>query len=142
VRVRNTGQRAVDITGTARLDHGPGGSATGPVRSPQAPTLAPGQYGDVTFTPPRGLPAARWLARITLASGFTTRAVTANVRLDARLAPQPRKNIPVVVWLAAALLALAALAAVVSHSCASSRAIFQPGGARTACCTASTTPSM
>jgi hypothetical protein len=112
VRVRDTGQRAVDITGTARLDHGPGGSATGPVRSPQTLTLAPGQDGDVTFTPPRGLPAARWLARITLVSGFTTRAVTASLRLGPKLAPQPSKGVPAMTWVAAVLVALAVLGAV------------------------------
>jgi hypothetical protein len=56
VHVDNTGGRAVDLSGTARLSGGPGDTSAGPFAEQQIITLAPGQSGNVTFAPPRSLP--------------------------------------------------------------------------------------
>jgi hypothetical protein len=81
--VHNTGGRAVDLSGVARLSDGPGGTAAGPYREQQVLTLAPGQAGNVTFAPPRRLPSGPWHAKVTLVSGFTTRTVQAVVQFSA-----------------------------------------------------------
>jgi hypothetical protein len=80
VHVENTGGRAVDLNGTARLADGPGNSVAGPFRSQQIITLAPGQSGNMTFGPPRSLPNGPWQARVTVVSGLTTSAATATIQ--------------------------------------------------------------
>lgn len=77
--VRNTGGRAVDLSGKARLTRGPAGVAAGPFREQQVVTLAPGQSGDVLFGPPQKLPDGPWHASVTLVSGFTKVTVRAVV---------------------------------------------------------------
>jgi hypothetical protein len=77
--VDNTGGRAVDLSGTARLTGGPGDTAAGPFTEQQVITLAPGQSGNVTFAPPRSLPNGPWQAKVTLVSGLTTATATATV---------------------------------------------------------------
>ena len=61
-QVHNTGGRAVDLDGTARLTGGPGGTSAGPYPARQVVTIAPGQSYPVSFLPGRRL-AARALAR-------------------------------------------------------------------------------
>jgi hypothetical protein len=78
-RVRNTGGRAVDLSGTARLTAGPGNTSAGPYQARQVETLAPGQSGAITFLPARGLPSGPWQAAVTLVSGLTVRKATATV---------------------------------------------------------------
>jgi hypothetical protein len=70
--VANTGGRAVDLSGTARLTGGPGNTSAGPFRAQQIITLAPGQSGNLTFGPPKSLPNGPWRASITVLSGLTT----------------------------------------------------------------------
>ena len=79
--VRNTGGRAIDLTGTLRLAGGPGGSSAGPFASRQLLTLAPGQSGNVVFALPAMLPAGPWTATVTLVSGLTTATARATVSL-------------------------------------------------------------
>ena len=79
--VRNTGQRAVELSGSVSLTDGPGGTTAGPFRELQVVVLAPGQIAPVLFVPPRGLPAGQWLAKIKLVSGFTTETASAPVKL-------------------------------------------------------------
>ena len=83
--VHNTGGRAVDLDGTARLTDGPGGTSAGPVRVNRIITLAPGQTYPVTFLPGRRLPSGPWKATITLASGFTKRSASATILFGGRL---------------------------------------------------------
>jgi hypothetical protein len=77
--VRNTGGRAVDVSGTARLTDGPGGTSAGPFSLQRVVTLAPGQSQPVTFTPPRSLPSGPWLAKIKLVSGMTVARASATI---------------------------------------------------------------
>jgi len=78
-QVHNTGGRAVDLDGTARLTGGPGGTSAGPYPAHQVVTLAPGQSYPVTFVPGRHLSAGPWHASISLASGFTRRTASATI---------------------------------------------------------------
>ena len=77
--VRNTGGRAVDVSGTVRLTHGPGGTSAGPFSLQRVVTLAPGQSQPVTFAPPRSLPSGPWLASIRLVSGMTVERASATI---------------------------------------------------------------
>ena len=70
--VTDTGQRAVDLSGQARLSGGPGGISAGPFGEEQVVTLAPGQSGTLTFDPSRHLPPGSWRAAVSLVSGINT----------------------------------------------------------------------
>ena len=76
----NTGGRAVDLSGTARLADGPGNTRAGPFAAQQIITLAPGQSGTMSFAPPKSLPSGPWQAKVTLVSGITTSVATGTVR--------------------------------------------------------------
>lgn len=84
--VRNTGGRAVDVSGTVRLSNGPGGSSAGPFSLQQVVTLAPGQSHEVMIAPPRSLPAGPWLASIKLVSGMTVERASATITFSATAA--------------------------------------------------------
>ena len=95
--VRNTGGRAVDLSGQARLSGGPGGIAAGPFREQQIITLAPGQSDDVVFAMGRRLPLGPWHAAVTLVSGFTTRTASATIQFPGRLTAAAWTR-PTVIW--------------------------------------------
>ncbi len=80
VRVDNTGGRAVDLSGSARLTNGPGGTSAGPFPARQIITLAPGQSGKMSFALPKSLPSGPWQAKVTLVSGITRSTATATIR--------------------------------------------------------------
>ena len=79
-RVNNTGGRAIDLNGTARLADGPGDTSSGPFRAQKVVTLAPGQSWNMTFAAPKSLPIGSWRATVTLVSGMTTAQGTATIR--------------------------------------------------------------
>lgn len=79
VGIRNTGKRAVDISGTIALSNGPGGLKTGPIRTDSTVTLAPGQSGTTTATFDRRLQPGPWLGTISLASGLIAHTATATI---------------------------------------------------------------
>jgi hypothetical protein len=79
--VNNTGERAIDLSGTVRLADGPGDSSAGPFRVRRIATLAPGQSWNVTFALPHSLPDGSWRATVTLVSGMTSATATATVLL-------------------------------------------------------------
>jgi hypothetical protein len=81
--VDNTGARAVDLDGSARLADGPGNSSAGPFPAQQIITLAPGQTGSMTFAPPKKLPGGSWRVTISLVSGLTTCTATATIQFAA-----------------------------------------------------------
>ncbi|MCG5472239.1 hypothetical protein LADH09A_006277 [Micromonospora sp. LAH09] len=80
VQVRNTGGRAVDLTGTVSLTDGPAGSRAGPFRIGQGVTLAPGAAGQVIARFPVELPNGPWKAEVNLESGLVKRSLTAQVQ--------------------------------------------------------------
>ena len=102
----NTGGRAVDLGGTARLTHGPGGTSAGPFPIHQIITLAPGQSDHVTFIPGRRLPSGPWQATITLTSGFTRRTASATILFSPHLASSLWTRPSTMVW---AIVVVAAL---------------------------------
>ncbi|MGN6609501.1 MAG: peptidase [Jatrophihabitans sp.] len=81
--VANTGGRAIDLNGSARLTDGPGNTRSGPFLAQKIVTLAPGQSSNVTFAASKSLPSGSWRARVSLASGMTTAGGTAAVRFAA-----------------------------------------------------------
>ena len=79
VGIRNTGQRAVDISGTIGLSDGPGGLQTGLIPTDNTVTLAPGQAATTTAVFDRRLLSGPWRATISLASGLIAHQATATV---------------------------------------------------------------
>lgn len=105
-RVKNTGGRAVDLSGTLRLTDGPGRTRSGPFPAQKIVTLAPGQSWDITFAPPRSLPEGSWRATVSLVSGMTVATGTATVQLLPPAAATPGLSAMTWVWLSLGGLAL------------------------------------
>ncbi|MET8201241.1 hypothetical protein [Micromonospora taraxaci] len=80
VQVRNTGGRALDLTGTVTLTDGPAGSRAGPFPVGQGVTLAPGASGQVVARFPVELPNGPWKAEVSLESGMVKRSINAQIR--------------------------------------------------------------
>lgn len=78
-QVVNSGQRAIDLYGSLRLMHGPGGVSAGPYAVTVGSTLAPGQANPVQVLLDKAIPAGPWLARLELASGDTRRSAQATI---------------------------------------------------------------
>lgn len=95
--VHNTGGRALDMTGSLKLDHGPGGLSAGPFPAKLGTTLAPGQTEPVTVPLDKALPAGPWHARIDLQSGLLKRAAEGTITFPAgdgtKAAPVKAKSI-------------------------------------------------
>jgi hypothetical protein len=99
----NTGGRAVDLSGTVRLTAGPGGTSAGPFTG-RGITLAPGQSGNVTFTPPKSLPNGPWQASVSLVSGVTTVTATDSVQFAGiMVAATASGGLSLMAWLGIAL---------------------------------------
>ncbi len=77
--VRNTGGRAIDLSGELRLAEGPGGLAAGPFPVTLGRTLGLGQSEPVHVGLDPAIPAGPWTAKMLLRSGTTER--TASARL-------------------------------------------------------------
>ncbi|HET6908477.1 MAG TPA: peptidase [Mycobacteriales bacterium] len=96
--VDNTGGRALDMTGTLTLDHGPGGLSAGPFPVRLGTTLAPGQREPVTVVLDKALPAGPWHARIELQSDLLRRAAEATITfplaIGTKAAPVAAKAVP------------------------------------------------
>ena len=76
-QVRNTGGRALDLSGDLELSDGPGGLNAGPFPATLGVTLAPGDSSPVTVLLDRQIPDGPWKAALTLESGLlkqTTKA--------------------------------------------------------------------
>ena len=99
--VDNTGGRAVDLDGSARLARGPGNSSAGPFPAEQIITLAPGQQGNMTFALPKSLPAGSWQVTINLVSGITTCTATATIQFAPLVAA--RTGLSELAWIGIAL---------------------------------------
>jgi hypothetical protein len=77
--VHNTGGRALDMAGTLRLDHGPGGLSAGPFPATLGTVLAPGQTEPVVVVLSKDIPDGPWHARIDLQSGLLKRAAEGEI---------------------------------------------------------------
>ena len=111
VHVRNTGGRALTLSGTLRLSGGPGGLRAGPFGLTAAAVLAPGQSAPVTFTLSAHIPDGPWHALIRLQSGLVVRSETATIDFNA--AALASAGFPVAPAAGVSLIVLAALAAFV-----------------------------
>jgi hypothetical protein len=98
--VNNTGGRALDLNGSARLADGPGGTSSGPFPAQRIITLAPGQSWNMTFAVPKSLPDGSWRATVNLASGLTTAKASAAIQLTANVAAQAATYATPWIWLA------------------------------------------
>ena len=105
--VANTGGRAIDLNGSARLTDGPGNTRSGPFPAQKIVTLAPGQSWNVTFAAPKSLPSGSWRAMVSLASGMTTAGATAAVRFAPAAVAQAALSPLQWIWLALGGLTLA-----------------------------------
>jgi hypothetical protein len=89
--VRNTGGRALDMSGTLQLAAGPGGLSAGPFPATLGTTLAIGDTERVTFELDKQLPAGPWDARINLRSGLLARSAHATITFPTVGATPPVK---------------------------------------------------
>lgn len=78
-RVRNTGGRALDMTGSVRLSNGPGSLSAGPFPAKLGTTLGVGQTERVAVPMNNHLPDGPWDAQIELRSGLLTRTASATI---------------------------------------------------------------
>lgn len=74
-RVRNTGERALDMSGELMLTKGPGGLSAGPFTATLGTTLGRGDEEPVETVLDEALPAGPWTATLTLRSGEVVRSV-------------------------------------------------------------------
>ncbi|SDN41830.1 hypothetical protein SAMN05444921_126105 [Streptomyces wuyuanensis] len=86
-RVKNTGGRALDLTGKLALSNGPGGLSAGPFNV-RAGTIGPGHSTLAKATLDRRLPDGAWTARLTLASGLVERETSRRITLGRKPATQ------------------------------------------------------
>jgi hypothetical protein len=78
-QVRNTGGRALDLSGELTLADGPGGLSAGPFPARLGTTIAPGQSEPVTIVLNKQVPDGPWKALIRLTSGLTSRSARATI---------------------------------------------------------------
>jgi hypothetical protein len=78
-QVRNTGRRAVDISGSLTLSEGPGSLSAGPFDVTVGSTLAPGDSSPVSVLLNKQLPNGPWKASLTLKSGLIQKTVSATI---------------------------------------------------------------
>ncbi|MEU3452806.1 hypothetical protein ABZ671_04275 [Micromonospora sp. NPDC006766] len=130
--VRNTGERALDLTGKAWLSDGPGGLSAGPVPAQVATTVTPGGTAAVMVVLDHQLPNGPWQVRLQLESGRVKREVSGRLTFPQEngawgLPADLSKGLPLAALLVGslAILALAAVALVVRRSRAKAR---QPVG--------------
>lgn len=78
-QVRNTGGRALDMSGTLSLTAGPGGLSAGPFPAELGTTLPPGGSSPVVVVLDPAIRGGPWVATLTLRSGPLERAAKATV---------------------------------------------------------------
>ncbi len=108
--VRNTGGRALDMSGRLELLAGPGGLSAGPFAATLGTTLGIGGTEPIMFALDDRMPAGPWDARITLASGLLERSARATITFP-RIGASPPVNAetPRAQWVSPALAAFMAL---------------------------------
>jgi hypothetical protein len=78
-KVRNTGERAIDLTGSITLADGPAGLSAGPFKIPLGNTLGIGDIQPIMVPLDPQLPNGPWRVKITVTSGVTTRNAQATL---------------------------------------------------------------
>ncbi len=81
--VHNTGERALDLSGSLTLSKGPAGLSAGPVTVPARTTVAIGATRDVVIPLDPQLPDGPWMAKVTIASGTVHHSAQASVTFPA-----------------------------------------------------------
>ena len=89
--VRNTGGRALDMSGKLDLKDGPGGLNAGPFPAELGTTLGIGQREPVTVKLDKRIPKGPWNAVITLSSGEITHSAQARITFPDSGAAKPVK---------------------------------------------------
>jgi hypothetical protein len=107
--IRNTGQRALNISGSLALSNGPDGVRTGLLPVTLAAPLAPGVSERVTVRLDKRLPAGPWRAQMRLRSGLTRRAAAATITFPS--ATTAATGPPMALLVTTGLLVLLAVAA-------------------------------
>jgi hypothetical protein len=85
-RIRNSGRRTLDISGTLALSRGPGGLRAGPFHVAPATALAPGDSERVTVVLDKRLPRGPWHAHMALRSGPIERTAVATLKFPRHIA--------------------------------------------------------
>lgn len=106
--VHNTGGRALDMNGTLRLSHGPGGLSAGPFPASLGVTLAIGATEPVKVILDQRLPAGPWSALVILHSGLITERSRATISF-----PGPRQSGPPYLLMGGLVVPLACLLCII-----------------------------
>jgi hypothetical protein len=114
-RVKNTGGRALDLTGKLTLSDGPGGLSAGPYNV-KAGTIGPGHSTLAKTTLNPRLPDGVWTARLTLASGLVTRETTGRITIGTKPTPQRGRNTPMAILAVGSLVSVAATALLAAYA--------------------------
>ena len=77
--IRNTGGRALDLSGTLQLTDGPGGLLAGPFPLVLGTTLGIGETEPVSFKLDKQLPNGPWKAHLEVTSGLLTETAQATI---------------------------------------------------------------
>jgi hypothetical protein len=80
-QVRNTGERALDMSGELMLSQETGTVTAGPFPAEVGVTILPGHTGRVEVPIPESLPAGEWNASLVLASGTVERTTETSLTL-------------------------------------------------------------
>ena len=88
--VRNTGGRALDLSGYVLLSRGPGGRTAGPFAARLGPTLGIAEAEPVRVPIDSAVPRGSWDAEVVLRSGVTVRTAKARVSFPLRRSPAPK----------------------------------------------------
>lgn len=81
--VRNTGGRALDMSGSLSLSDGPGGLKAGPFPATLGTTLGIGQTEPVSIALPQAITGGPWTATLTLQSDLVKKTVTGRITFPA-----------------------------------------------------------
>jgi hypothetical protein len=109
-RVHNTGERALDMSGSVSLQRGGGTMSAGPFDFTTGVTILPGRSGHVEAVMDEPLPAGEWVAEVVLASGDVERTAKANIVIPGPAEAEPSgyaDRIPLVVGILAAAIVAA-----------------------------------
>jgi hypothetical protein len=88
-KVHNTGERAIDLSGTITLANGPAGLSAGPFNIPLGNTVGIGDTQPLLVPLDPKLPDGPWRVKITIASGVTRRTAEATLTFPPNIGAGP-----------------------------------------------------